>query len=139
DVTVTADDGTSPTTVNVLNLNGLGVTGGVFSNALDSQEALFFQFVSAATGVSYNVPSGGNLNGNGTAADATLEAFDAVGATLGTIAVNGGGTHNVSTAFGGVPISAFRVRAAGDNQRISSVSWATAAVPGCSLDPSDAD
>src|SRR5258705_58605 len=78
-VTVTAmsSPGVSGT-INVLNLNGLGVVGGIFSDTVDSSESLRFQFDDyAATEVKYDVPSAGNQNGNGTVGDAFITGFGA--------------------------------------------------------------
>ncbi|HND54590.1 MAG TPA: hypothetical protein PLV92_19395, partial [Pirellulaceae bacterium] len=129
-VTVTALTGGVAATVNVLNLNGLGVVGGAFSSALDGVESLRFTFTNApAVGVHYFVASGGNLNGNGTVADGTIEAWDGNGVSLGVLAINNTGDKDLSLLFGGVPLSAFQVNANVDNQIISQLSYNAAVTP----------
>lgn len=111
-------------TVNVLNGNGLGVVGGVFDNTVDGTEYLRFSVNGgAAADVSYIVTSAGNQNGNGFVGEATIEAFDHSGTTLGTRAVNGAGTMDVSTLFADLPISAFVATANVDNFRIGSAAY----------------
>ncbi len=122
-VTVTADDGVSPALVNVLSGNGLGVVGGLFDNAVDTSEALLFEFDACASEVVYHVVSAGNQNGNATVGDSFLVAFDSEGASLGVISVTGTGEHVVSASFGHQAISAFRVRADIDNLRIDYVTY----------------
>ena len=110
--------------VSVLNLNGIGVVGGVFSDTLDGAEYLDFSFNAGCfTQVSYSVPSAGNLNGNATAGDAELEAFDCADLSLGTVAVSGTVEHDVSALFPNQRISRFRVTADGDTQRIATVTY----------------
>jgi hypothetical protein len=116
---------TGSANVNVLNLNGLGVVGGIFDDTIDGSEFLKFSFSSGvALEVSYEVSSAGNQDGDGLAGEAILEAFDVGGASLGTVAVSGTGTHDVSGLFGNAGLSAFRVTAVADNHRISKVSYA---------------
>ena len=108
----------------MLNLNGIGVVGGVFSDTLDGAEYLDFSFNAGCfTQVSYSVPSAGNLNGNATAGDAELEAFDCADLSLGTVAVSGTVEHDVSALFPNQRISRFRVTADGDTQRIATVTY----------------
>lgn len=114
-VTVTGSD-----SVNVLNLNGLGIVGGSFNNDVDGTESIHFAFSApAAAAISYHVLAAGNLNGNGVGGEAVLEAFDHTGRSLGTHAVAGAGSKSVSTLFGNTPISAFTATANVDNFRIS--------------------
>lgn len=126
ELTVTAS--TSPNvsaTVNLLNLNGMGVVGGLFSETLDESEGLRFTFAGAArSGVTYSNSIVGDSNGNGIPGESLLKAFDAAGSSLGVVPVDGL-HHDVSSHFGGVPISAFEIRAAGDTQRIGSVEFTT--------------
>jgi hypothetical protein len=110
--------------VNVLNLNGIGVVGGVFSDTLDGDEYLDFSFNAGCfVQVSYSVSSSGNLNGNGTSGDAQVEAFGCSDLSLGSVMVSGGGDIDLSALFPGQRISRFRVTADGDNQRISQVTY----------------
>jgi hypothetical protein len=115
---------TGSANINVLNLNGLGVVGGIFDDTIDGSEFLEFSFSAGiALEVSYDVSSAGNQDGDGTAGDAILEAFDVGGTSLGTVAVSGSGTLDVSGMFGNVPLSAFKVTADVDNHRISKVRY----------------
>lgn len=112
-----------PGSIYFLNLNGMGVSGGYYNSALDGSEGLLFVFTNgAAASVSYSVGSAGNLNGNGTVADAFLEAFGSFDASLGTNAISGG-NQNVSASFGNVPITRFEIRANTDNQTISGLQY----------------
>lgn len=114
----------SPGDVNVLSLNGLGVVGGLFDNALDDAEALTFSFVGfAVRDVVYEVTLGGNQNGNVTAADASLEAFAIDATSLGILNISGTGSKEVSTLFNNNPVASFVVTADGDAQRISQLSF----------------
>ena len=111
--------------VQVLSLNGLGVVGGSSDNDVDGAELLRFSIdADAATDVSYFVAAAGNLDGDGLAGEATVEAFDPSNSSLGVVAVNDTGTKNVSAMFGGEPIGAFVVRANVDNLRIQRVTYA---------------
>jgi len=116
-----------PATLNLLHLNGLGVVGGTSGNSIDSTEGVRFVFDQGAmVGISYNVSSAGNLNGNGTGGDGFIEAFDGSGVSLGSIPVSGGGTHDVSALFSSQPIGRVEIRSDGDTQRISSLTYRVA-------------
>jgi hypothetical protein len=107
----------------VLNLNGLGIVGGYTETYVDGNEFVTFRFdAGAASQVSYLVSAAGNLDGDGDVGDSFLEAFDVSGHSLGSVPVNEGGPHDVSAAFGNVPLSGFRVTANIDGLRIGSVS-----------------
>jgi len=115
---------TGSNAVGVLNLNGLGIVGGLSNNVVDGSEWIRFDFDSApVTDVSYFVPTAGNLNGDGTVGDATVEAFDRTGVSLGIEPVTGAGTMNVSAMFGDKPISAFVATAAVDWFRTSHLTY----------------
>jgi hypothetical protein len=119
---LSADDGAAPALVNVLNLNGLGVVGGDWDNMTDSDEALHFDFDTPVTEVIYTVFVANNQDGDGLLGESFLEAFD--GATsLGVVAVNDTGFHQVSNIFGGVPITSFTVRADGEGNRIDTLRY----------------
>jgi len=65
--------------------NGLGITGGLFNNAVDGTEWIRFSFNGgAAIDVSYFVAASGNTNGDGIAGERVLEAFGTDGGSLGT-------------------------------------------------------
>lgn len=118
-VTVTGSD-----SVNVLNLNGLGIVGGSFDNDVDGTEWIHFAFSApAAAAVSYHVLAAGNLNRDSVVGAAVLEAFDRTGRSLGTHAVDGAGPIDVSTLFGNTPISAFTATANVDNFRIDQLTY----------------
>jgi hypothetical protein len=122
EVIVTADDGSAAAAINVLDGNGLGVVGGVGDAAVDSTEALRFEFETAPALVSYSVASASNLNGNGTVGDSFVEAFDANGSSLGTVAMSGAGCFDLDTLFStSNSYSAFEVRADTDGLIISGV------------------
>jgi hypothetical protein len=124
DVVLTADTGTLPTNVFMLNLNGLGAVGGSADSMVDGSEALHFDFATLVKGATYTVFVASNLNGNGLVGESTVEAF--VGATsLGVVAVNDTGPKNVSALFGGAAITSFTVRANVDGIRIDTLSYAT--------------
>ena len=111
-------------TVNVLNLNGLGVVGGLFDNDVDGTEYLRFSVNGgAAADVSYLVSAAGNLNGNGVGGEATIEAFDHAGTSIGTRVVSGVGTKDVSALFANLPIRAFIATANVDNFRVGSAAY----------------
>src|SRR5262249_44021681 len=80
--------------VNVLNLNGLGIVGGTFDDTVDGNEFIDFDFGFGVSGVAYYVNSAGNLNGNGTVGDRTLEAFGVGGASLGRVPQSGTGSFD---------------------------------------------
>jgi hypothetical protein len=115
---------TGSNTVNVLNLNGLGIVGGTSDNIVDGSEWIRFDFDSTPVdSVSYYVPSAGNGNGDGTVGDATVEAYDRTGTSLGTMPVTSVGVKDVSGMFGGKPLSAFVVTAEVDNFRVGRVTY----------------
>lgn len=122
---------TGSNAINVLNLNGLGIVGGVNNNTIDGAEWIEFSFDSPSNAVntSYFVSSAGNQNGDGFVGAAFVEAFDELGVSQGVVPVNGTGTFNMGTLFGPGLISYYRVTANVDNHRISS---ATAQATVCS-------
>lgn len=108
-------------TINVLNLNGLGVVGGNNSNTVDGAEFLDVRFDHPSAATSYFVPSAGNLDGDGFVGEATVEAFDAAGTSFGTAAVNGSGTQNLATLFPNRRVARFRVTANVDSFRVGTI------------------
>ena len=117
-------------TLNLLNLNGLGVVGGVFSDSIDTSEGVRIDFYPLGSGpafeVIYIVGSAGNQNGNGTAGDAFVEGFGVSGGSLGIVPVSGTGEINVSALFGNEVLSAFEIRANVDGHRIGSMQYRSA-------------
>ncbi len=121
---ITADDGTAPADVQLLNFNGLGVVGGSSSSMTDGSEALHFRFDAAVRDVKYTVFVANNLNANAFVGEATIEVF--VGATsLGVFATHDTGFKDVSALVGNVPITGFDVRANVDGCRIDTVQYKT--------------
>jgi hypothetical protein len=104
--------------------NGLGIEGGIGDKLIDGTEWTRFDVeAGAAVDVSYNVPKAGNADHDDLAGEATIEAFDRSGASLGIVPVDGAGIHDVSAAFDGEVISGFVVRAQADTFSIASVTY----------------
>ncbi|MHC4846349.1 MAG: hypothetical protein ACYTCU_09325, partial [Planctomycetota bacterium] len=123
-VQITADDGTSPAQVFMLNLNGLGVIGGASDSTTDGMEALHFTFDELVPSAEYHVGLANNLDGDGKVGETTLEAF--IGASsLGVIAVDDIGWKNVPDLFGAVGVTSFTVRADVDGNRIDAMRYTT--------------
>jgi Notch-like protein len=113
---------TGSANINVLNLNGLGIVGGVNSNTIDGAEWIEFEFDHPSASTQYFVPSAGNQDGDGFVGEAVVEAFDPFGVSLGMVDVNGSGIMNLDALFpGGVRIGRFRVQAQVDSHRIGGV------------------
>lgn len=108
-------------TIHILNLNGLAVVGGASDNTVDGSESLTFALANPALAVSYFVPFGGNLDGDGLVGEASIEAFGSAGTSLGVHAVSGGGEIDVTALFAGARIRRFVVTADGDSFRLGSV------------------
>lgn len=119
-VELTADDGSNPAEVLMLNLNGLGVVGGAADSTTDGSEGLHFDFGFLVTNAEYHVGVANNLDADGKVG----ESF--VGTTsLGLIAQDDVGWHNVSALFGGVSVTAFTVHADVDGNRIDAMRYGT--------------
>jgi hypothetical protein len=115
--------------VNVLNLNGLGIVGGVNNNTIDGAEFIEFQFDHPSTATQYFVPSAGNQDGDGLVGEAFVEAFDAAG-SLGIVQVDGSGNFNLNALFGaGVRLVGFRVTANVDSHRIGTLTVSPVVCP----------
>ncbi len=113
-----------PGTVNVLNLNGLGVVGGFADNALDMTEELTFEFQGVTPEhIWWFVPAAGNLDGDGLAGEAVVQAGTPEGFSLGQTPVSGGGLFYLNAHFLGSPTKRFTIRADADLLRISSVAY----------------
>jgi hypothetical protein len=121
----------------VLSSTGLGIDGLASPTLLDGFEWVRFDFARPQITVGYTNEAVGNANGNVTVADAFLEGYGAGGASLGLIAVSGETTTDVTAAFGGVPLSGFRVVANSDAQRLLTVIHApepaASSLAGCAL------
>jgi hypothetical protein len=123
-VQITADDGTSPAQVFMLNLNGLGVVGGAADSTTDGMEALHFTFDELVAEAEYHVGLANNLDADGKLGEHTLEAF--IGATsLGVVEVDDIGWKNVPAMFGAVGVTSFTVRADVDGNRIDAMRYTT--------------
>lgn len=113
---------TGSNTINVLNLNGLGIVGGVNDNTVDGSEWIEFTFDHPSTATTYFVPSAGNQDGDGFVGEAFVQAWDEGGVSLGINPVNGVGNFDLNAMFGaGVRITRFRATANVDNFRVGNV------------------
>lgn len=121
---------TGSNTVNVLNLNGLGVVGGAFDHTVDGAEYLEFSFagLGSAINLSYFVFGGGNLNADAFLASRTLSVFGVGGGLLGSFSQNDVGSFDVSSLVGNAPIDHIRLQADVDNFRPSSITFTAQAV-----------
>ncbi len=109
-------------TINVLNLNGLGIVGGVSSNSIDTDEWIEFTFDQPSAATSYFVPSAGNQDLDGFVGECFVEAWDANNMSLGVVPSNGAGGYDLATLFGvATPVTRFRITADIDNLRVGSV------------------
>ncbi len=123
-VVITADDGAAPTTVFMLNFNGLGVTGGAADSTTDGSEALHFEFTTLVSDAAVHVGLANNLDADGFVGEATIEAF--LGATsLGVLATDDVGWKNVPQLFGVDAVTSFTVRADVDGNRIDAMRYTT--------------
>lgn len=124
-LTITADDGTNPAQVNILNLNGMGVIGNA-NSMVDGIEAVHFSYDVPVIEVAYTVFVANNGDADGFVGEAFIEAFS--GATsLGVVGTNDTGWKYINQMFGGVPITAFTVRADNEGCRIDTTT--------CTVDP----
>ncbi len=123
-----------------LNLNGLGVTGGLDNTVVDRGEFLTFQFEGgAASNVSYGLQFAGNGNGDNTLGERKVEAFDINGNSLGSVTTSGL-DGNVSASFGDRLISGFRIQSIpGDNFRLNSVTFTREFIVDTLIDENDGD
>jgi hypothetical protein len=116
---ITAD---GSNTINVLNLNGLGIVGGANNNTIDGSESIEFTFDDPSAATTYFVPSAGNQDGDGFVGEAFLQAFDEADASLGTTNVNGAGSFDINALLGtNARITRFIVTANVDSFRIGTV------------------
>jgi hypothetical protein len=102
--------------------NGLGVVGGTLDSAVDAGESVLFALDLPATGVSYYVQFAQDSDSDGKFGETEVEGYGAGGVWLGTVAVNGVGSQNISAAFGNQPLTAVRVRPV-ERIRIYSLSY----------------
>jgi hypothetical protein len=132
--TATLDDGelavtSSPADINVLNLNGLGVVGGVNNNTVDAGESLTFTFSEPAFDVSYLVSSAGNTDGNGTVGDRSIEAIGLDSVSLGAVANTGTGSLAVVVPDSNTPIASFSDSVTVDVHRVARVIYSVCRLP----------
>lgn len=120
---------TGSSTINVLNLNGLGVVGGASDVTVDGAEFLDVTLDRPSTATRYSAPFAGNLDGDGLLGEAVIEAFDAAGASLGTHAIDGAGVRDLTAMFGGARIKRFRVTANVDSFRLSTITVSPVVCP----------
>src|SRR5262245_36426168 len=82
--------------LNLLSMNGLGVEGGMSDRVIDGTEWTRFDVnAGAALDVSYNVTRVEDGDHDDRDGEATIEAFDRSGASLGLVAVDSAGVHDV--------------------------------------------
>lgn len=124
-LTITADDGTNPALVNMLNLNGMGVVGNADS-MVDGIEAVHFSYDVPVIDVAYTVFVANNGDGDGFVGEAFIEAFSGA-SSLGVVPTNDTGWKYINQLFGGVPITGFSVRADHEGCRIDTTT--------CTVDP----
>lgn len=135
---------TGSANVQILALNGLGISGGsvdyaveVDHSALGGAEFIRFEFGAPVFGVSYFVGSAGCTRGcssSGELGKRTLEAFGAGGVSLGTAVQGGTGSRDVSALFAGVPITSFLLTSlAGNSADASNVTYFR--IPRVTYDP----
>ncbi len=115
--------------INILNLNGLGVVGGASNNVVDGAEFLDFTLARPSVATRYFVPSAGNLDNDGLTGEATVEAFDAAGTSLGTRAVDSAGPQDLTAKFGGARIKRFKITADVDSFRVGTVTVSPVVCP----------
>lgn len=113
---------TGSNTINVLNLNGLGIVGGNNNNTVDGNEWIQFTFDYPSLSTQYFVTSAGNIDLDGFVGEAVIEAFDEADLTLGMVMVNDSGSKNLDALYPGARITRFRVTAMVDSFRVGSVS-----------------
>ena len=98
--------------VNVLAINGLGIVGGVSNDHVDGEEFIRFTFASGpADSVTCHVSVARNGHGDGSVGDATIEAFNNAGASLGDDSATSGRWLDVSERFNHIPLSSSWVTA----------------------------
>ncbi len=120
---------TSSGTIQILDLNGLGVVGGASDINVDGGEHLDVTLTSPARAVSYFVGASFNYDMDGLAGEATVEAFDAAGVSLGVREISGSGTKDVTTLFAGARITRFIVRADVDGFRVGRITVSPVVCP----------
>ena len=102
----------------------MGVVGGNNNGTVDGSESVLVE-LSQPGFASYFVSSAANLDSDGLVGEATLEAWDTNGESLGVVNVDDAGNFDVSALFGGAIVSRFQVRASVDSIRIATVTLDT--------------
>ena len=106
---------------------GLGVASAdppsLLDSVLEGSEFARFEFATSFTSVTYVNESVIDDDSDGILAESFVEAYGASGGSLGIVPVSGEGEHDVSDLFGGAAVSAFRVIADGDGQRIVGIAY----------------
>lgn len=111
---------TSSGTINVLNLNGVGVLGGFSDTTIDGGESISFAFDQPSASTTYVVAAAVNLDGDGLVGEASIEAFDAADASLGVASVSETGDISLDALFVG-PIKRFTITPDVDGFRLRSI------------------
>jgi hypothetical protein len=108
--------------VNMVGGNGLGVVGGFSDQMIDGSEFIEFTLDFPSRSTQYQVNGTNNLDGSVEGGDAVVEAWNEVGASLGTVFVSGTQVFDLDELFpGGARLSRFRVTADVDALTISEV------------------
>ena len=107
--------------------SGIAIAGGDPA-ALDGGESVSLLFIGDSVGtrtvtqLSYRVAAVGD--GDATAAELTLEAFDADDTSLGEVAFSGEGEHSISAAFGNAPIGRVTITSGDDPVVVQNIRYA---------------
>ena len=108
----------------ILGSGGLSIQGGTANLRIDGEEYVSFSFDAPVTQVAYVVSDVDDYDGDTIAGEATVEAFDSNGQSLGTpTPVNGVGSKDVSATVGGQRLQGVTIRASTDGHRIQSLSY----------------
>ncbi len=96
----------------ILGSGGLSIQGGTANLRIDGEEYVSFSFDAPVTQVAYVVSDVDDYDGDTIAGEATVEAFDSNGQSLGTpTPVNGVGSKDVSATVGGQRLQGLTIRA----------------------------
>jgi len=109
-------------------LPGGGIAGGDDDAMVDGAEFLLVEFPRPVSNVEIFSNRTSNLNGNSRSGEGFLEAYGAAGQSLGVVAVASFDVP-VSSRFGGVPITAFRITANADGREMTRITFAPEPAP----------
>jgi hypothetical protein len=124
---------TGSANVGVLNLNGLGVVGGISDNLVDSGEYLDFVADGPNEISLFDIDSGLIMNVDGGNIDSfTVEGFDSLGASLGSFSLSGlDPFSDLISQLGFTSVDRLRITSSPDRYRIGAVNvtFVSSAVP----------